>query len=272
MWSGASESPAAKFVAAFRRRLKVRYNGGMLPLIVSLLIQGALIVHVIRTGRNQIWILAIALLPGLGPIIYVVAEILPELLGGRTARRAGAGVRRMVDPNKDLRQAAAEVEISGNVDARRRLGDELLERNQFSEAIDVYRTGLKGIFEYDPNLLLGLARAQFGNRDFAAARQSLETLRQQNPDFKSADANLLYARVLESQDALEEAEREYAKAAPGFPGAEARLRYGLLLKRRGKLQEARAEFKDMLDGARLGPAHYRRAQAQWLERARRELV
>jgi hypothetical protein len=244
----------------------------MLPLIVSLLIQGALIVHVIRTGRNQIWILAIALLPVVGPLAYVVTEILPELFGGRTARRAGAGVRRMIDPNKDLRRAAAEVEISGNVDARRRLADELLERNQFSEAIEVYRGGLKGIFEYDPTLLLGLARAQFGNQDFAGARNAVETLKQHNPDFKSPDANLLYARVLESQDALEDAEREYAKAAPGFPGAEARVRYGLLLKRRGKLQEARMEFKDLLDGAKLGPAHYRRAQAEWLERARRELV
>jgi hypothetical protein len=244
----------------------------MLPLILSLVIQGALIVHVIRTGRNQIWILAIALLPVVGPLAYVVTEILPEFLGGRSARRAGAGVRKMIDPNRDLRRAAAEVEISGNVDARRRLADELLERDQFSEAIEVYRGGLKGIFEFDPTLLLGLARAQFGNQDFAGARTSLETLRQQNPDFKSADANLLYARVLESQDALEEAEREYAQAAPGFPGAEAKFRYGLLLKRRGKLQEARTQFKDLLDGAKLGPAHYRRAQGEWLERARRELV
>lgn len=244
----------------------------MLPLILSLLVQGALIVHVIRTGRSQIWIMAIAFLPVVGSLAYVVTEILPEFLRGRSARRAGAGVRKMIDPNRDLRRAAAEVEISGNVDARRRLADELLERDQFSEAIEVYRGGLKGIFEFDPTLLLGLARAQFGNQDFAGARTTLETLRQQNPDFKSADANLLYARVLESQDALEEAEREYAKAAPGFPGAEAKFRYGLLLKRRGKLQEARAQFKDLLDGAKLGPAHYRRAQGEWLERARRELV
>ena len=244
----------------------------MLPLILSLLVQGALIVHVIRTGRSQIWIMAIAFLPVVGSLAYVVTEILPEFLRGRSARRAGAGVRKMIDPNRDLRRAAAEVEISGNVDARRRLADELLERDQFSEAIEVYRGGLKGIFEFDPTLLLGLARAQFGHQDFAGARTTLETLRQQNPDFKSADANLLYARVLESQDALEEAEREYAKAAPGFPGAEAKFRYGLLLKRRGKLQEARAQFKDLLDGAKLGPAHYRRAQGEWLERARRELV
>ncbi len=101
--------------------------------------------------------------------------------------------------------------------------------------------------------------------------RTLERLTQQNPDFKSAEAQLLYARTLDAQDALDEAEREYAALAPGYPGAEARLRYGLLLKRRGKLQEAQRVLKDLLDGARLSPAHYRRAQAEWLDRARREL-
>ena len=239
--------------------------------ILLLLIDAALIAHVIKTGRNQLWIWAIFLVPGIGALAYVLAEILPELFGGRTARRATAGVRRMIDPNRELRRASAEVEISGNVDARRRLGEELFERNQFDEAIDVYRGGLKGIFEHDPTLLLGLARAQFGKQDFAPARATLELLAQHNPDFKSADAKLLYARTLDAQDALDEAEREYAMLAPGYPGAEARLRYGLLLKRRGKFQEAQRVLKDLLDGARLGPAHYRKAQAEWLDRARREL-
>jgi hypothetical protein len=239
--------------------------------ILSLLIQAALIVHVIRTGRNTLWILAIGLLPGVGSLAYLVAEVLPDLLGGRTARRAKSGIGRMIDPNRDLRRATAEVQISGNVDARRRLGEELFEREQFDQAIEVYRGGLKGIFEYDPTLLLGLAKAQFGKQDYAAARTTLELLTQHNPDFKSADAQLLYARTLEAQNALDEAEREYALIAPGFPGAEARLRYGLLLKKRGKLQEAQRGLKDLLDGAKLGPAHYRRAQAEWLDRARREL-
>jgi hypothetical protein len=239
--------------------------------ILILLLQVALVVHVIKTGRNQFWILAFFLLPGVGALAYFVAEILPELFGGRTARRAGAGVRRIIDPDRDLRRASAEVEISGNVDARRRLGDELYERKQYEEAVEVYRGGLKGIFEHDPTLLLGLARAQYGRQDHAGARATLERLAQQNPDFKSADAQLLYARTLEAQDALDEAEREYALIAPGFPGAEARLRYGLLLKRRGKLQEAHRVLKELLDGAKLGPAHYRRAQSEWLDRARREL-
>jgi hypothetical protein len=244
----------------------------LLPVsILSLLIQAALIVHVIRTGRNMLWILAIGFLPGIGSLAYVAAEVLPELFRGRTARRAKTGIGRMIDPNRDLRRASAEVQISGNVDARRRLGEELFERDQFDEAIEVYRGGLKGVFEHDPTLLFGLAKAQFGKQDFAAARTTLELLTQQNPDFKSADAQLLYARTLEERNALDEAEREYARIAPGYPGAEARLRYGLLLKRLGKLQEAQRVLKDLLDGAKLGPAHYRRAQAEWLDRARREL-
>ncbi len=239
--------------------------------ILSILVQAGLIVHVIKTGRNMLWIWAIALLPLVGSLAYAAVEVLPQLVGGRTGRRAQSGVRRMLDPDRELRRASAEVEISGNVDARRRLGEELLGRNQFDEAIDVYQGGLRGIFEHDPALLLGLARAQFGKQDFAAARSTLERLTLHNPDFKSPYAQLLYARSLEALDALEQAERAYAVLAPGYPGAEARLRYGLLLKRLGNLPAARRVLQDLLDGARLGPAHYRKAQAEWLERARREL-
>jgi hypothetical protein len=239
--------------------------------IFYLLIGAALVVHVIKTGRNQAWILAIALLPGIGWIAYLVVEVLPDLLGGRTARRAHAGVRRMIDPNRDMRRAAAEVEISGNVDARRRLAGEHFERGQFDEAIEMYNAGLKGIFEHDPTLLLGLAQAQFAKGDAATARATLERLTEHNADFKSSEAQLLYARALEATGSLEEAERQFALIAGPYPGAEARLRYGLLLKKRGKLAEAQRMFKDLLDAAQLGPAHYRRAQSKWLEIARREM-
>jgi hypothetical protein len=239
--------------------------------ILTILVQAAFIVHVIKTGRNQLWIWAIALLPVVGLLAYFVVEVIPAMFGGRTARRAKAGMQRIIDPDRDLRRAAAEVQISGNVDARRRLAEEFFERAQYEAAIEMYEAGLKGVFEHEPTLLLGLARAHFARRDYAAARATLERLSSQNPDFKSADAQLLYARTLDAQDSLDEAERQYASIAPAYPGAEAKLRYGLLLKRRGKIQEAQRELKDLLDSAQLGPPHYRKAQAEWLERARREL-
>ncbi|MDB6086719.1 MAG: hypothetical protein JWN43_4600 [Gammaproteobacteria bacterium] len=238
--------------------------------ILTLALQAGLIVHVIKTGRSTLWIWAIALLPAAGSLAYVAVEILPGLFGSPTARRTSEGMRLMIDPDRDLRQAAAAVEISGNVDARRRLAEELHERGQYAEAIAVGQGGLRGVFEHDPTLLLGLAKAQFAVGDFASARASLERLIQHNPDFKSADGHLLYARTLEAQGALDEAEHEYAAVAPGYPGAEARLRYALLLKQQGKLDEARRILKDLLDGAKLGPPHYRKAQAEWLDRARRE--
>jgi hypothetical protein len=243
-----------------------------MPLIVlSLLIQAGLIVHVIKTGRNSLWIWAIALLPAAGPLAYVVVELLPQLFGGRAAKRARAGVQRIIDPDRDLRRASSEVEISGNVDARRRLAVELFERAQYARAIEVYQAGLHGIFEHDPTLLAGLAQAQFANEDYPGARQTLERLTANNPEFKSADVQLLYARTLEAQGATDLAEQEYAAVAPAYPGAEARLRYGLLLKRTGKAQEARQVLKELLESAELAPPHYRKAQAEWLERARREL-
>lgn len=238
---------------------------------LSLLVIAALIVHVIKTGRNQAWILAIALLPVIGWVAYLVVEVLPELLGGRTARRAGAGMRRIMDPNREMRRAAVEVELSGNVDARRRLAGEHFDRGQYAEAIEMYNAGLKGIFEHDPTLLVGRAQAQFASGDFASARASLELLKEHNPDFKSADAELLYAQTLEASGALEEAERQFEKIAGPYPGAEARLRYGLLLKKVGKTQEAKRMFKDLLDAAQLGPAHYRKSQSKWLDIARREM-
>ena len=179
--------------------------------VLSIAVQAGLIVHVIKTGRNSLWIWAIALLPPAGPLAYLAVEILPDLVGGRTARRAKAGVQRMIDPDRALRRASAEVEISGNVDARRRLAEELLDRSQYAAAIDVYQGGLKGIFEHDPTLLLGLARAQFANQDFAAARAALERLSLHNSDFKSAEAQLLYARALEAQGALDEAEHLFGE-------------------------------------------------------------
>jgi hypothetical protein len=239
--------------------------------ILTLAVQAGLIVHVIRTGRNSLWIWAIALLPAAGSLAYVVVEILPGLFGGPTVRRTRAGMQRLLDPNRDLRQAAAAAEFSGNLDARRRLAEELYGRSQYTQAVAVYQGGLKGIFEHDPTLLLGLAQAQFAAGDFAGTRATMERLTRHNPEFKSADGHLLYARTLEALDALDAAEREYAAVAPGYPGAEARLRYALLLKRRGRLDAARQILKDLVEDAKLAPPHYRKAQAQWLERARGEL-
>ena len=44
--------------------------------IFTLAVQAGLIVHVFKTGRNTLWIWAIALLPAAGSLAYIAVEIL----------------------------------------------------------------------------------------------------------------------------------------------------------------------------------------------------
>ena len=241
-----------------------------MPLIsLSLLIQAGLIAHAIKTGRPMLWIWVIAI-PGIGPLVYVAVELLPELFGSRAARRAKSAGLRIIDPDRGLRRASTEVEVSGNVDSRRRMAEELYDRGRFDQAIEAYQSALSGIFEHDPVLLLGLARTQLAAGAIRGARDTLERLRLHNPDFQSADARLMYARILEEMDSLPEAEREYASLAPVYPGAEATVRHALVLKRLGRPEEAARILKELLSTAQLAPSHYRKAQSEWLDRARRE--
>jgi hypothetical protein len=238
--------------------------------ILSILIQVGLVVHVIKTGRPTIWIWVLVLLPGVGALAYVLVEVLPGLLRSRATQNAVRGVRRAVDPDRDLRQASATAAVSDTVVAKARLGAELARRGDYAGAAETYRAGLKGIYEHDPTLLLGLAEAQFAAGDAAGARQSLDTLITNNPDFKSADGHLLYARALEAEGNLAKAESEYRVVAGYYPGAEARVRHAQLLRRMGRGDEARAALEDVLRTAELAPRHVRRAQAEWLAIARRE--
>ena len=240
-------------------------------LITSIAIQVALIIHCIRTGRNSLWIWAIALLPLAGPVAYVLVELLPALLNSRGTQRAVRGVTRALDPGQDLRRYEADARQSGDVASLQRYADELTRQGRPQEAIAVYQQTLKGLYEFDPNLLLGLAQAQFAGNDFTGARTTLDTLRGHNPEFRSPDGHLLYARALAGEGNLPKALEEFAALTKYYSGAEAPLRYAQTLRAAGRTQEARRVLSDLLEHARHAPRHYRKMQQEWLAGAEREL-
>jgi hypothetical protein len=120
--------------------------------------------------------------------------------------------------------------------------------------------------------MLGLARALFAKGDFSEARATLDALIAGNPEFKSPDGHLLYARALEGEGNREKALEEYAAVASYYAGAEAPLRYAQMLRAAGKKEESRRVLKELLEHARLAPRHYRKMQQQWLSDAERELA
>jgi hypothetical protein len=235
--------------------------------IISIVIQALLIIHCIKTGRNTIWIWVIALLSYAGIIAYVAVELIPELWGSRTAQRAGRGMKKMLDPHGNLRRYEQQARVGNNVANQQRYADELVRQGRYDEAIAEYRKALTGLYEHDPNLMLGVARAQFEKGDAVSARTTLDDLIRLNPDFRSHEGHLLYARALETEGNFAKALEEYKTLAPGYPGAEAAVRYAQLLKQQGQMEESRKIARELLDGARIAPAHYRRAQKFWLDQA-----
>src|SRR6185312_14747293 len=240
-------------------------------LIIGLVIEAALIAHCLRTGRNALWIVVIVLLPPLGWLAYAIVELLPGLFGGAGTARAAGAMRRALDPGADLRRYEAEMQRSGDVASRQHYADALISRGRAGEAIAVYRQALTGLYENDPNLLWGLARAQFATGAAGEARATLDTLRAHSPQFPSPEAHLLYARALEAEGNMPRALQEYAAVMRSFAGAEAPLRYGQLLRASGQSEEARRVLKELLDNARIAPRYYRRMQRQWLVMAEHEL-
>jgi hypothetical protein len=247
----------------------------MIPIyILSGLISVGMIVHCIKTGRNTIWVYVLVVLmsmPFVGSAIYAGVEILPELLRSRTSRRAMRGIRSTIDPEADLRRAETAMKVTGDVASRQRYADELVRLGRAAEAVTIYKNCLTGVFAEDPKLLLGYAHAQFAAGDAGGSRQTLDDLIRKNPDFKSADGHLLYARALEAEGNGDKALSEYATLAEYYPGAEATVRYALLLKRSGQDPLAQQTLQALLERARYAPGHYRKAQQEWLDEAQKAL-
>src|SRR5215831_8522573 len=112
--------------------------------IVSLLIQAGFIIHVIKTGRNQLWIWVL-IIPGLafaGMLAYLVIEILPDLFRSRTAQRTARGFRKAMDPTRDLRRYENEARVGAHVAGRQRYAEELVRHGRHDEAIAQYRQAL----------------------------------------------------------------------------------------------------------------------------------
>jgi hypothetical protein len=239
--------------------------------IISIVLQAAFIVHVIKTGRNTLWIWVLVI-PGValaGMLAYLFVEVMPELMRSRGAQRTARGFRKAIDPGRELRRYEQEAQVTGNVASRQRYAEELGRHGRHDDAIAQYRQALSGLYEHDPNLMLGLAQTQFDKGDPSAARATLDQLIAANPQFRSPVGHLLYARALEAEGNTVRALEEYRVVAGSYPGAEAAVRYAQLLQAQGQREESQKVARELLQQARIAPGHYRRAQREWLDAAQK---
>ncbi|MDG9666338.1 PLDc N-terminal domain-containing protein [Hahella sp. CR1] len=239
---------------------------------ISIIFQVALVMHIVKTGRSTTWIWIVVMLPFAGSVAYFLVEMLPELAGSRTGRNAQRKMQSIVNPDKAVKQAAFNYSVTDSVETSMRLAEEWLEKGMFGEAKAMYEKSLKGIHQTDPHIMYGLAKAEFGLNNYGAVRSVMDDLIRHNPDFKNAEAHLLYARALMELNETAAAKHEFEALEAYFPGPEASYWFGMFLKAQGRERESQEQFKKILEKAKVSGRHYHSYHKKWLKLAKQEFT
>jgi hypothetical protein len=240
-------------------------------LLASLALQVLCAIHVVRSGRPLYWIWLLLIGSYLAVIVYALVAVIPDLRNDPRSRTVAKRVLNTIDPARQRRFIEQRLELADTADNRRALAEECLRLGDYANAAELYQSILKGIYATEPPFMLGLAHAQAGSGNYAAARSTLDALIQAHPAFRSSDGHLLYARCLEEVGEHDAALQEYEVLSRSYPGEQARLRYATLLRKHERVDDARQVLRDMLKRAKFAPRYYRRKESEWLDAAKREL-
>ncbi|WP_439635443.1 tetratricopeptide repeat protein [Oceanicaulis sp.] len=228
------------------------------------LIALACAVHVIRTRQEMYWLFLLFMFPMLGSVVYLLAVVLPEVSGSSRARAARAAM----DPGRELRLARKELDVRRTPAVLKRMAEAHMELGQYQDALGLYEEASRSAFADDAALLQGQARAEFECGRYEAALETLGVLRASNPSARLPAAHLVLARTLFELGRREEAYSEFEAVSGYFPGAEAKARWAEALERDDRHEDARQTWLEIVQTARIIPAHSRRLQSRWINLAR----
>jgi hypothetical protein len=114
----------------------------MILIVASLCVQILCAIDVIRSGRNQIWLLFIMLFSLLGCFAYLMLEVLPQHWNNRHIRTARAQVVGKVDPERAVRDAQRNLDFAETAANYIALGDAQAIRHRYADAESAYRKAL----------------------------------------------------------------------------------------------------------------------------------
>lgn len=236
-----------------------------LPGLLVLAVQIACIVHVVRNGRNTMWIMLILFAPGIGAAVYFIVEVWPDL---RAGRRGGLKLTIPETSGRTIKRLQEELEFSNTVKKRVELAQALASAKRYDEATETLAVSLRGVFRDDPVLTLELAEVHFQAGRHAEALGALDTLDR----LKSKDGRqrrlLLAARALQALGRTGEARAFFDTALEQASGEEPRCRLAQFLVAQGETEAARALFLELLKNAKQGGGVFRRHNREWIALAK----
>jgi hypothetical protein len=237
-------------------------DGSVLSTLTSFLwiAQLALMVHVFRTGRPYWWFLVLLVAPGIGALVYVLVEILPEMRGSRL----GVGWKPRAWRIRELRR---ELEETETVKLRLALAEELLAAEQTEEACAVAEAALQGVFREDPHTLAAVAHHRLECGRVAEALEAIDKINIKADRMLAQDVALLRGRALLLSGRHEEAQTALRSIVGTYVGEEPRYFLGVSLQQSGATEEARALWHDIRKRFRRAGRGWRRTEKRWFKLA-----
>lgn len=182
-------------------------------------------IHAIRSGQNMYWLFILFCFPMLGSVAYLFAVYLPDSRLQHGARKVVASAAKAIDPTRELREAHSAFDYTPTAQNQLRLAAACLDASRSEEAVTHYEACLTGPFASDLNIRLGAARANFECGRFERAIEYLQLIRNRDPQFRSEQVSLLYARSLAEMKRPAEAKAEFESALEKFGGFDTKAEY-----------------------------------------------
>jgi hypothetical protein len=202
-------------------------------------------IHVVRTGREMYWLWLFMIGPLLGPAFYFFAVLVPEWMGGSTARGIGKAARQTLDPERDYRNAMRALEDTPTVGNRMKLAQAAAALGRWKDAEAQWVQCLTGHWADDPHILKGHAEALLELGQYDEALKQLEKLKALGRDGQTPTVALAFARAYEGLGRNAEADDAYRFAADRVPGLEAGGRYVAFMAKTGRREDAEIGFAEI---------------------------
>jgi hypothetical protein len=225
------------------------------------LVQLALIIHVLKTGRPYWWIWILLIAPGIGGLAYFLIEVLSDV-------SANSGGFTLWKPRAwRIRELRAELEESDTVKLRLRLAGELLAGGDAAEACAVAGECLNGAFRDDPHTLASVARFRLEAGKFAEALAALDRVKVEADRMLGNEVAFLRGWALVQAGRHAEAQPILRPIESVLLGEQPRYFLALSLAQSGNRAEARAIWEDIRKRFRRAGRGWRRAEQRWFKLA-----
>ncbi|HEX8302417.1 tetratricopeptide repeat protein [Sphingomonas sp.] len=201
-----------------------------MPYVAVIGLQVLCIVHLMRNGRNPIWLSALIFLPVVSALAYFFVEILPGLGSNRHVRTARNNVVALIDPERELRAAKDSLDLADTAANRLRAADALAALGRHEEAVPLYRESIRmTVGEPDLRTQGKLATSLYETGQGAETLALLDVIPEPMGQSEKDRQALLRAKTLEHLGRNAEALALYEDVVTRIPGEEARCRYAALL-------------------------------------------